>query len=207
MGTGKRYSGAHHMNKSLRLQDTLMLAPLIGITDTLVTALGLWLLFVLVVTAFGLSMAVLRARMLPTTHLLASVLLAATWTSCAQLAAQIWSLPWHQHLGIYAGLVALQCVVLEHAGFFRRARVERLKLCALSGALLTGFGLLREFIGNGTFGNHFSWLAGAKQPDWQGWLLLADGGLRLVTLAPGGFILLGLLLAAWQAWHRSPPSH
>ena len=68
-------------------------------------------------------------------------------------------------------------------------------------------GLLRELIGYGTLGNHLPWLAGATHADWQGWLLTADGGLRLATLAPGGFILLGLLIAAWQAWHRPPPSH
>jgi len=195
------------MNRSPLLPSTLMLTPLIGITDTLMNALGLWLLFILVITAFSLSMALLRPRVLPSTHLLAGVLLAATWTSCAELVTQIWSLPWHQHLGIYAGLIALQCVVLEHAGFFHRARVERLQLGALFGGLLAGVGLLRELIGNGTLGRHLSWLAGAGQTDWQGWLLTADGGLRLATLAPGGFILLGLLLAAWQAWQRPQPSH
>lgn len=195
------------MNKSSSLQNSLMLAPLIGATDSLVSALGLWLMFIVVINAFGVCMGALRSRLLPVTHLLAGVLLAATLTSCAELAAQLWSLQWHQHVGLYAGLIALQCVVLENTGFFQSARRDRLRLFGLFGALMAGLGLLRELIGNGTLASHLPWLAGTSQADWQGWVHTADGGLRLATLAPGGFILLGLLIAARQAWTRSPPSH
>lgn len=169
------------MNKSANLQNSLMLAPLIGATDSLVTALGVWLMFIVVISAFGASMAALRSRLIPASRLLAGVLLAATLTGCAELAAQVWSLQWHQHSGFYAALIALQCVVLEHTGFFQSTWRERLRLCVLFGALMVGLGLLRE--------------------------LLGDAGLRLATLTPGGFILLGLLIAAWQAWPRPTPSH
>jgi electron transport complex protein RnfE len=195
------------MNNSSTLQNSLMLAPLIGATDSLMKALGLWLMFIVVSSVFGLCMAALRARLMPAAQVVAGVVLAATLTSCAELGAQAWSLQWHQHMGIYAGLIALQCVVMDQTGFFQRTGRDRLRLCALFGALLTGMGLLRELIGSGTLGKHLTWLAGATPPDWQGWVLTADGGMRLAILAPGGFILLGLLLAAWQAWARPTPSH
>ncbi|NUU36525.1 Rnf-Nqr domain containing protein [Pseudomonas sp. C2B4] len=195
------------MSKSTLLQNSLMLPPLIGATDSLVSALGLWLMFVVVTCVFGLSLNALRSRLLPATHLLASVLLAATLTSCAELGMQVWSLQWHQHMGIYAALIALQCVVLDQTRFFQSAWRDRLHLCGLFGALMVGLGLLRELMGNGTIGSHLPWLAAATHADWQGWVLTADGGLRLATLGPGGFILLGLLIAAWQAWHRPTSSH
>jgi electron transport complex protein RnfE len=194
------------MSKS-PLQNSLMLTPLIGATGSLMTALGVWLMFIVVISTFGLAMNALRPRLLPAMRLLASVLLAATLTTCVELGAQVWSLQWHQHLGIYAGLIALHCVVLEHTGFFQNTWRDRLRLCGLFGALTVGLSFLRELIGHGTLGNHLSWLVDATPPDWQGWVLTADGGLRLATLAPGGFILLGLLIAAWQAWHRPTPSH
>ena len=53
------------MNKSSTLQNSLMLAPLIGATDSLVTALGLWLMFIVVISAFGVSMGALRSRLVP----------------------------------------------------------------------------------------------------------------------------------------------
>jgi electron transport complex protein RnfE len=184
-----------------------MLAPLIGATGSLVNALGLWLMFVVVITAFGLGMNAMRPRLLAATSLWASVLLAATLTSCAQIGAQVWSLQWHQQIGIYPALLALQCVVLEHIGFFQRTWSNRLRWYAVFGALMVSLGLLRELIGHGTLGQHLSWLMAIPQVQWQGWVLTADGGLHLLTLAPGGFILLGLLIAAWQAWHRPPSTY
>ncbi|HCS42670.1 MAG TPA: NADH:quinone oxidoreductase [Pseudomonas sp.] len=195
------------MNNSSTLQNSLMLAPLIGATDSLMKALGVWLIFIVVSSVFGMCMGALRDRLIPATHLLASVVLAATLTSCAEFGAQAWSLQWHQHLGVYAGLIALQCVVMDRSGFFQRTWRDRLRLCGLFGALLMVMGLLRELIGSSTLGSHLPWLAGATHPDWQGWVLTADGGLRLAILVPGGFILLGLLLAAWQAWAHPTPSH
>ncbi|MDD0998095.1 NADH:quinone oxidoreductase [Pseudomonas sp. TNT2022 ID1044] len=195
------------MSKSSLLPCSLMLTPLIGATGSLVNALGLWLMFVGVITAFGLAMNALRPRLLAATRLWASVLLAATLTSCAELGAQMWSLQWHQQTGIYAALLALQCVVLEQNEFFQNSWRARLRLYGLFGGLMVGLGLLRELIGYGTLGNHLSWLLATTKAQWQGWVLTADGGLRLATLTPGGFILLGLLIAAWQAWHRPTPSH
>jgi electron transport complex protein RnfE len=192
------------MNKA-SVQNSLMLAPLIGASGSLMTALGLWLMFVVVIAAYGVAMGPLRARLAPWARLPASVLLAATLTSCTELAGQAWSLQWQQHLGLYAALIALQCVVLDNNDFFQSPWRDRLRLCGLFGALMVGLGLLRELIGNGTLGAHLTWLTGGL--DWPGIVLTADGGLRLATLAPGGFILLGLLIAGWQAWPRPTPSN
>ncbi|AWY41006.1 NADH:quinone oxidoreductase [Pseudomonas putida] len=190
------------MSKSPLLQNSLMLAPLIGATGSVMSALGLWLMFMVVIGVFNGVMSALRSRLHAAMHLLASVVLAATLTSSVQLCAQVWSLQWYQQVGIYSALIALQCVVLECSGFFQTPWRNRVHLCVLFGTLLVGLGLLRELLGNGTLGSHLSWLAGGIQTDWQGWKLTADGGLRVLSLAPGGFILLGLLVAAWQTWHR-----
>jgi electron transport complex protein RnfE len=206
MNTGNNCSESLPMDNSSALRNTLMLTPLIGATQSLMAAVGLCLIFMVVTQLFSLAMGALRSRLIPATRLLASILLAATLTSCAELMAQAWSLQWQQHLGFYGALIALQCVVLEHTGFFQNGWRQRLRFNGLFATLMIALGLLRELIGNGTLGNHLSWLSGATQTDWQGWVLMADGGLRLATLVPGGFILLGLLIAAWQAW-RPTPTH
>jgi electron transport complex protein RnfE len=204
MNTGNNCSENLPMDNSSTLRNCLMLTPLIGATHSLTAALGLCLMFMLVTQLFSLVMGALRSRLVPTARLLASILLAATLTSCAELMAQAWSLQWQQHLGFYGALIALQCVVLEYTGFFQNDWRQRLRLNGLFVTLMIALSLLRELIGNGTLGKHLSWLIGATQTDWQGWVLVADGGLRLATLVPGGFILLGLLIAAWQAWRPTP---
>jgi electron transport complex protein RnfE len=200
MNTGNNCSEALPMDNSSTPRNALILTPLIGATESLMAALGLCLMFMVVTQLFSLAMGALRSRLIPATRLLASILLAATLTSCAELMAQAWSLQWQQHLGFYGALIALQCVVLEHTGFFQNSWHTRLRLNRQFVVLMIALGLLRELIGDATVGNHLSWLIGATQADWQGWILMADGGLRLATSVPGGFILLGLLIAAWQAW-------
>jgi len=182
-----------------------MLAPLAGVCDSLVKALGLMLATLLIVTTYGLCMQVVRPRISPGIRLIASVALSATVTSCVALALQAWSFELHQQLGIYLTLIALQCLLLEHTGFFERP--VSLGLAGLFGVLLLVMGCLREVLGNGSLGSHLPWLAGMADTRWHGWIFAADGGLRLMTLAPGGFILLGLLIAAKQALTTSSTPH
>jgi len=178
----------------MNLSNSLMLVLLLGTTVSLAGALGTILMFVLVVGIYALGMSPLRPRMTEASALLAGVLLAATLSSCADLLAQRWFLAWHQSFGLYGGLIALQCVVLEHHGFFDRPLAQRFKLCALFGSLMLGLAALRELIGQGSLGR------GLFEHD--SGLVLFGAGLHLTTLLPGAFIVLGLLLAARQAWNR-----
>ncbi|SEN48893.1 Rnf-Nqr domain containing protein [Pseudomonas sp. NFACC39-1] len=169
------------MNKPLVLTRGLLLVPLVGASDSLVNALGLWLAWALISAGHGLTMGLLRSHLTAPQRLLASIVLAATLTACASLVAQAWALQTYQSLSLYIGWVALSCVVLEHDDVFASSRLpERLRLAGLFGLLMIALGALRELIGN---------------------------VIPLALLAPGGFILLGLLLAARQAWTgASPPS-
>lgn len=183
------------MNRPVNLTNALLLVLLLGTSTTLAGALGMLLMSGAVVAVYGVCIAPLRSRLSDSNLILASLLLAATLTSCANILAQRWALQWQQSLGIYIGLIALQCVVLEYNGFFRQALTECLKFFVLSSALLLALAALRELFGQGHIGRGLS-------EHWQGLILFSDG-LHLLTLVPGAFILLGLLLAARQAWTRS----
>jgi len=172
----------------------MMLVLLIGATDSVAGALATLLIFAVVVGIYGLCMAPLRSRLSNESLLPVSLVLAATLAGSADIVLQRGALQWHQLISLYAGLIGLQCVVLEHNGFFRRSVRNRLKLCGLFAALMIVLAVLRELIGQGSIGHHLS-------EHWQGLILFGDG-LHFATLAPGAFILLGLLLAARQAWAR-----
>lgn len=183
------------MNRTANLANSLMLALVLGTTGSLAGASGAVLMFAIVVVAYGLCMPPLRSRLTGASAGLASVLLAATLTSCAEIFAQRWMLPWHQTFGLYASLIALQCVVLEHNGFFSQTLPRRLKLGIVFGGLMLILAALRELAGRGSLGRGLF-------EHGQGLVLFSEG-LHLVTLVPGAFIVLGLLLAARQAWTRT----
>lgn len=182
------------MNTSATLSNSMMLVLLIGATDSVAGALATLLMFTVVVGVYSLCMAPLRSRLSSESLLPVSLVLAATLAGCADIVLQRGALQWHQLITLYTGLIGLQCVVLEHNGFFRQPVRERLKQCGLFVALMIALAMLRELIGQGSIGHHLS-------EHWQGLLLFGDS-LHFATLAPGAFILLGLLLAARQAWTR-----
>jgi len=182
------------MNTSATLSNSMMLVLLIGATDSVAGALATLLMFAVVVGVYGLCMTPLRSRLSSESLLPVSLILAATLAGCADIFLQRVAMQWHQLISLYTGLIGLQCVVLAHNGFFRRPVRNRLKLCGLFTALMIVLAVLRELIGQGSIGHHLS-------EHWQGLILFGDG-LHFATLAPGAFILLGLLLAARQAWTR-----
>ena len=182
------------MNRTAHVANSLMLMLLLGTTSSLAGALGAILMFAVVVGAYGLCMSFLRSHLTPAATWSAALLLAATLTSCAEVFAQRWFLAWHQAFGLYAGLIALQCLVLEHNGFFRQTPSERLKLSGMFSALMVILAVVRELAGQGRLGR-------GLLEHWQGLVLFSEG-LPLATLVPGALIMLGLLLAARQAWTR-----
>ncbi|MCW1243286.1 NADH:quinone oxidoreductase [Pseudomonas sp. SAICEU22] len=155
----------------------LVLVPLVGASDSLVNALVLWLTWVLISFAHGLTMALLRPRLTACQRLFAAIILAAAMAACADLLAQAWILERYGTLSLYIGWIALSCVALEHLTIIEPRMLAHLRLAGQFGLLISSLGALREMIG---------------------------AGVPLALLAPGGFILLGLLLAAYQAMTCTP---
>jgi electron transport complex protein RnfE len=123
---------------------------------------------------------------------------------------QAQALALYQGLGVYVALIGIHCVVNESSynttPHYNTAPSYTTpsypKLIALFSLLMLALGVLREVLGNGTLLSHAQWLFGAGAAHWE--IHLLPSGLHLALLTPGGFILLGLLLAARNAWrHRS----
>ncbi|WP_288077246.1 Rnf-Nqr domain containing protein [Pseudomonas sp.] len=132
------------MTRAVGLANAALLAPLLGVTDTLPKALSFLALSALTVTLYGLVMRAVRSRLSASLRLGASLMVAATLVSCVQLLLQAFALPLYQQLGIYLALISVQCVVLEHRGFFEAGqRKAQLRLVGLFAALMLVMGLLR----------------------------------------------------------------
>ncbi|SEI06617.1 electron transport complex protein RnfE [Pseudomonas asplenii] len=194
------------MNRNTLLAP-LMLTPLLGASDSLVKAVSLWLAGLLVVGLYGASSRALGPKLGTVMAWPAQIVLAAGSASLVSLGLQAWSWELQQALGFYLALLSVQCLALEHWGFFRKGGLrENIRLFTSFGALLTCLGLLREVLADGTLFAHLQWWTGSAAPGPLRFFA-AESGLRLAGLLPGGFILLGLLLAGKQAWTLRSTSH
>lgn len=158
------------------------LAPLLGATQTLYNACAIAGLGVLVIALHHLAMSPLRRWLDAPGTLLASVLLAAGLTTCLELGLRTWALPLYLALGPYPALIAVQCLVFEHA----RGNAGNLRQSA---TMLLGFAALAIALG------------AARE------LLAQWAEIRLAALLPGALILMGLLLALYnRVCHGRAPS-
>jgi electron transport complex protein RnfE len=149
------------------------LAPLLGITQTLLDACAIAGFSVLLITLHHLTMGPLHRWLAARGRMLASVLLAAALTTCLELSLRAWALPLHQALSPYPALIAVQCLMFEYAQSENRRWRDIAQLLGAFAALCIALGLCRELL--------------------AGW-----AGLRLAALLPGAFFLLGLLLALYN---------
>ena len=151
----------------------ISLAPLLGATRTLPHAAAIAACSTLLMVLHQALLAVLARGLSHTARLTASLLLIAALASCLQLGLRAWALPMALALGYYPALLSLQCLAADQL-LPKEARWRTLAL-HLSGlvVLCLLLGILRQWLGN-------------------------VAGLHLISLAPGGLILLGLLLALYN---------
>ncbi|MBX8529238.1 NADH:quinone oxidoreductase [Pseudomonas cichorii] len=175
----------------------ILLVPLIGVTDSLIKALAFLLIFAVIATLHRALLQVLAPLLDASQKWLASTLIAATLVTCAETGLQLQTPDLHQALEIYLPLMAIHCMQIQ---------TVQLGRYALSGyaSLMLALGFVRELLGNGTILSNAHWLFGNSAIQWH--ISLPVPALHMAILAPGGFILLGLLLAAYNALTRPTPS-
>ncbi|MDH1264681.1 hypothetical protein [Pseudomonas sp. GD03944] len=172
---------------------------LLGSTGLLVTAITIGGIGLVVLSLCGLLLVPLRRLLHGPALLFAALLVGGVLISLAALLLQVHSAELHAYLAPSLPLLLLPCLglVLDSRVEARSGLVIGLWFAAL--ALLLG--LLREGLGNATLLTHGDWLLGPGSAGLQ--LSLANlNGAHLLTLAPGAFILLGLLLAALRHFHH-----
>ena len=111
-------------------------------------------------------------------------------------------------LGLFIALIVVNCAVLGRAeSFASRNGVIASAIDGLGMGLgftlaLTAIGLIRELIGAGTLFSQASLLLGPNFAFLETTVVPDYGGVLMMILPPAGFLVLGLLLAAKQAYER-----
>lgn len=183
------------------LVQLLGLCPLMAVSTSLATSLGLGLTTLFVLTCSNLVISAIRHLLDQETRLPVQILVIATFVTLADLGLQYWFFELHQQIGLFVALIVTNCTLLGRAEAF--ASRNPIATAALDGFMMgTGFlmvlllmGGIREALGQGTLFAGFDTLTGL--PDLT--VHLGDTGLLLIMLPPGAFITLGCLIALKNA--------
>jgi electron transport complex protein RnfE len=136
------------------------------------------------------------------------IVLIATLVTLVDMSLNAWMHDLYRVLGLFIALIVVNCAVLGRAeSFASRNGVLASAFDGLCMGLgftlaLTAIGLIRELIGAGTLFSQASLLLGPNFAFLETTVLPNYGGVLMMILPPAGFLVLGLMLAAKQAYER-----
>lgn len=187
----------------------LGLCPLLAVTGTASNGLGMGLASTVVMIASGLLISLFRGLITPQVRIPIFVLIIAVLVTLVDMSMNAWVHDLHKVLGLFIPLIVTNCAILGRAeSFASRQKVLRSIFDGLMMGLgftlaLVVLGAAREMLGSGTLfanaalllGSWASFLELELIPDYKGFLL--------IILPPGGFLVLGFLLAGKRLIDRA----
>lgn len=183
------------------LVQLLGLCPLMAVSGTVVTGLGLGLATLFVLIASNTTVSLIRNIVRDEIRIPVFVLVIAAFVTAVELIMGAYVYELYRTIGIFIPLIVTNCAIIGRAEAF--AAKNNIGYAALDGLMMgLGFaivlvilGAIRELIGYGTVFANAHTLFGETARDWT---LTIEGyrGFLLAVLAPGAFIGLGLLVAA-----------
>ena len=187
----------------------LGLCPLLAVTGTASNGLGMGLASTAVMVASGMLISLFRGLITPQVRIPVFVLIIAVLVTLVDMSMNAWVHDLHKVLGLFIPLIVTNCAILGRAeSFASRQKV----LPSIVDGLMMGLGFTlalvvlgaaREMLGSGTLfanaalllGSWASFLELELIPDYKGFLL--------IILPPGGFLVLGFLLAGKRLIDRA----
>ncbi|PTS82847.1 electron transport complex subunit RsxE [Pseudomonas sp. HMWF032] len=183
------------------LVQLLGLCPLLGVSNSVVNALGMGLATALVLACSNAAVSLIRNAVTDAVRLPVFVMIIAALTTCTELLMQAFTYELYQILGIFIPLITTNCIILGRAEAF--AAKNKVSHAAFDGLMMgIGFGLVmvvigavRELLGTGALFANMQLLFGPIAANWQLTLFSDYKGFLLAILPPGAFLVLGLLVA------------
>jgi len=185
------------------LVQLLGLCPLLAVSTSVASALGLGLATIAVLVTSNAIAATAGRWLLPEVRLAVFVLAIAGAVTAVELSMAAWWPGLHDTLGIFLPLIVTNCLVLARAeSFASRNSLPRALLDGFAMGLgfmlvLLALGASRELLGRGTLGADMHLLLGETARGAGLRIFDERHGLLLALLPPGAFLLLGLMLA-WR---------
>ena len=162
--------------------------PTLATTSSVISALSMGIAATIVLICSNVVISALRNLIPDTVRIPCYIVIIATFVTVVQMLLQAFLPAIYDMLGVYLALIVVNCIILGRAEMY--ARKNNVVNSALDG-LGMGIGFLvalllmatiREVLGAGSF-------AGIEIP------FLVDYKIPLLTAAPGGFLVYGILIA------------
>lgn len=178
----------------------LALCPLLAVTSTATNGLGMGLATTAVLVSSNAAISALRKGIPADVRIPAFVLVIAVLVTLVDMIMNAWVHELHKVLGLFIPLIVTNCAILGRAEIF--AYKQPVVASAFDGLMMgVGFtlalvilGAVREILGSGTLFSGASVLLGDSFHAIE-MNIPAFDGMLLFALPPGGFMVLGVLLA------------
>ena len=191
---GIGFNGIVTENPTFRL--VLGMCPTLAITTTVSNGLGMGLAATFVLICSNLVISLLRNFIPDKIRIPAFIVVIATFVTIVQLLLQAFIPALYESLGVFIPLIVVNCIIFARAESFASKNPPLESACDGLGMGL-GFTLaitllsaIRELLGSGT-------LLGIQ--------VMPDGyqPMAIITQAPGGFIMLGLLMVVMNSLFKA----
>ncbi len=187
----------------------LALCPLLAVTGTASNGLGMGLASTVVLVASGMLISLFRGIITPQVRIPIFVLIIAVLVSLVDMSMNAWVHDLHKVLGLFIPLIVTNCAILGRAESFASRNAV---MPAMADGLMMGLGFtfalvvlgaVREVLGSGTLFANAALLLGSWASSLELVLIPDYKGFLLIILPPGGFLVLGFLLAGKRMLDRA----
>ena len=202
-------AGIIRENPVLRL--VLGCCSALAVTTTVSGAVGMGLAMTFVLVCSNIVISALRKVIPAKVHLPCYIVIIATFVTVVQMVLQAFVPDLYKALGVYLALIVVNCIILGRAEMF--ASKNGVFDSALDGLgmgigftiTLTIMGTIREILGSGTWMAGLGELIPALGKDFVIQVLPESiDPFTIMTSAPGGFFVFGVMMAA-ATWLTTRP--
>ena len=191
----------------------LALCPTLAVTGSATNGLGMGLATTAVLVGSNVLISAVRHLVSDEVRIPVYIVLIATLVTLVDLGLNAWAHELYKVLGLFIALIVVNCAILGRAESFAskspvlESAADGLMMGLGFTAALVAIGGVREILGSGTLfanahlllGQSFAFLELTLIPEYRGYLLM--------ILPPGGFLVVGFLLAGKRLLDRRRAAH
>jgi electron transport complex protein RnfE len=170
------------------LVSILGICPILAVSTQAGNAIGMGLATTFVLLGSNISISLMRNVIPNKVRIPCYIILIAGFVTLVQMILEAYAYPMYMALGIFLPLITVNCIVFARAEVFANknspvnSAIDAIGMGAGFTVALLALASIREIVGNGT---------------WFGFSLpvLAQTNIPIFTMAPGGFVVFGILIA------------